>query len=438
APRTRRMLTEFEHLLGRGGCPACAYLAQAESSFFSWFQNENYSSAEVQAQVRAGMGMCPVHSRRVVDEIGAGPITTVVAREALAGAIQHVRGEARVGSCAACDTLAGSSEYVNHLVIDALHGVNGARRYGEHAGMCLPHLVGLAPMAEPAILKLVGERLLTSLGASDGQALASLLAGVDGDARRRVAWRERLPESPPAGFIVDGVREQLAAVTCPVCLSAGLSERRYLRWFGQRSRSGEQSLGMGSDPGELCSAHTHDVTLADRAAAEYAVSRKRAATMGYLERLLDQLALLPPATGRRRRSGTGAMDRVRGALISPHQCPVCRVRDGTESRQLELLIACLGLAPVRRQYEESHGLCVRHAMRVTADGAARLTRRHIDARLSVLAWEVNERQRKYGWAYRHEEAGPEQDAWLRGFVQIDGRVLAGGPAAAIRETEAPD
>src|ERR1039458_5425136 len=111
APRTRRVLTEFEHLLRRGGCPACTYLAQAESSFFSWFRNENYSSAEVQAQLRAGMGMCPVHSRRLVDEFGAGPITTVVAREALAGAVEHIRSEAHLGSCAACDMLAGSSEY---------------------------------------------------------------------------------------------------------------------------------------------------------------------------------------------------------------------------------------------------------------------------------------------------------------------------------------
>jgi hypothetical protein len=430
------VLTEFEHLLRRGGCPACTYLARAESSFFSWFRNENYSSAEVQAQLRAGMGMCPVHSRRLVDEFGAGPITTVVAREALAGALEHIRGEAHLGSCAACDMLAGSSEYFNHLVIDALHGVNGARRYREHAGMCLPHFLGLAPMADTAILTLVGERLLTSLGTSDGPGLDSLLAGADDDARRRLAWRERLPEPRAAGSTVEGLCEQLDTATCPVCLSAGLSERRYLRWFRQRSRDDDPSLD--SDPGELCSAHMHDAALADRGAAQYAVSRKRAATMGGLERLLDQLAPLPPATGRRRRSGTGAMNRVHGALISPHQCPVCRVRDGTERRQLELLIACLGLAPVRRQYEESHGLCVRHAIRVTADGAARLTRRHVDARLSVLAWEVNERQRKYGWAHRHEEAGPEQDAWLRGLVQIDGRVLVGGPAAAIHETEAPE
>jgi hypothetical protein len=96
-----------------------------------------------------------------------------------------------------------------------------------------------------------------------------------------------------------------------------------------------------------------------------------------------------------------------------------------------LLIASLSLAPMRRRYDESHGLCVRHAIRVTAGASAQLTHRHVDARLALLAWEVEETARKHTWAFRHEESGPEQGGWLRGLAQIDGRVLMGGPAPAM-------
>ena len=56
-----RALHESEHLPRNQGCPACISLAAAGRTFFSWFANENHTSADVQAQLRAGMGMSPVH-----------------------------------------------------------------------------------------------------------------------------------------------------------------------------------------------------------------------------------------------------------------------------------------------------------------------------------------------------------------------------------------
>ena len=120
--------------------------------------------------------------------------------------------------------------------------------------------------------------------------------------------------------------------------------------------------------------------------------------------------------------------RIRNTLRPIHECPVCRARIANERSQLELLAAALALPPVRRLYEDSHGLCVRHSIRMTADSAAEMPHRHAAARVAVLAWEVGETARKYTWAARHEHTGPERDAWLRGLVQIDGRVFLGGPA----------
>jgi hypothetical protein len=88
--RAPRLISELERLLREPGCPVCRTLEEGERSFFSWFQIESFSAAEVQARLRAGMGMCPRHSRRLVDDLGEGEghIMNTVMRHALAGARQ--------------------------------------------------------------------------------------------------------------------------------------------------------------------------------------------------------------------------------------------------------------------------------------------------------------------------------------------------------------
>lgn len=84
---------------------------------------------------------------------------------------------------------------------------------------------------------------------------------------------------------------------------------------------------------------------------------------------------------------------------------------------------------MRDAYDHGHGVCVRHALQFSKGPPAERAHRHTDARLSVLAWEVEETARKYAWAYRHEPDGPESDASMRAMGQIDGRVFEGAAAA---------
>jgi Family of unknown function (DUF6062) len=434
--RVGPVLTEFEHLLADGGCPVCAHVMEAERSFFAWFEIEYHTSASVQTQLRAGMGMCAVHARRLVEERGGGPIMTIVMREALYGALQGL-GDGQPGrSCLACDAAANGSNHANQSLAVALHDAGNASLYREHVGECLPHMLQAAATAEPSILRLLAERLLASLADCEGTLLGEILAGADLDARRRAHWRARLPDDEARNSTVAALCQRLTTEACPVCLAGGLTERRYLEWFVDRTR--EQDASLGTDPGEFCSEHLHDLRLADRAAADFAAGRKRAATISDLERVLDQIRELPPPVRRRRRGGADGRDRVRAVTSSPHPCPVCHARVATERRQLELLTAALALAPVRRQYETCHGLCVRHAAGVGTGASAQLVRRHAEARVAVLAWEVQEGARKYAWAFRHEPSGPEQDAWLRGLAQIDGRVFTGGPAPSDLATTTPE
>lgn len=420
------VLSDLERLLRERGCPSCRYVGEAERSFFSWFEIESFSAVEMHARLRAAIGMCPAHSRRLVDQLGEGHIMTTVAREALAGASQAARGELRPGPCPACETVIFASERARHVLVDGLLEPGHARRYEEHEGLCLPHAVQAARTAEVSTLRLLAERLLATLDDEAAITSSEPLAGIDDAAGRRASWRQRLPEQSNAGSTIELLCRRLELEACPVCLSTGLAECRYTRWFTEGTRQDDPSLR--TDPGELCPAHLHDIAVADRSAARQAAERKRAGRMGELHRLLDRLAELPVPARRGRRAGPEDLDRARGEFLSAHHCAACHARQQIERAQLELLVASLSLAPVRERYERGHGLCVHHALRVTAEPSSRWVLRHLDARVGVLSWELRETARKYAWACRHEPSGPEQDAWLRALVQLDGRVFEGGPA----------
>lgn len=426
-PGRRHVVSEFERLLREPGCPACRYLDEAERSYFSWLRIESFSVAAVQAKLRAGMGMCAPHSRRLVEEFGEGHVMTIVAREAIDGARRRVRDEAEPGPCAACGAVGFGSRRARRLVIDGLSDPAALRLYSEHEGLCLPHFIAAVQVLDAPALALLAERLLRSLQEGDDALMLPLLAGTDRDVTRRASWRARLPEVAASESTVEGLCDRLQIDACPVCLSAGLTERGYLDWLLEHTRQRDPSLD--SDPGELCAGHLHDLALAVRSEAAKAIEHKRGARLAQVRRMLANLAELP-APGRRNKRANVELDAAREPFTTTPYCPACNARDGIEQAQLELVTAALALPGVRDLYERSHGLCATHALRVPDGQAARLARRHVDARLGMLAWEVHETARKYAWAFRHEAKGPEQDAWLRALAQIDGRVFEGGPAPA--------
>ncbi len=430
APSTgSHVLSELERLLRQPGCPACAYVEEAERSYFSWLQIESFSVAEVQARLRASMGMCPVHSRRLVEEIGEGHVMTIVMREALAGARQRARDELQPGACPACEAAAFSAQRARQMVVDGLSDPHRARLYSGHGGICLAHFLDAVPALERSTLSLLADRLLRSLAESEDSGLVTLLGGSDHDARRRAHWRGRLPAlSDDGGSTLEQLCDRLGIAACPVCLSTGMAGRRYVRWHIDHTAQNDQSLR--NDPGELCAAHLHDLALVDRALAAHAIEHKRTAMTGKLTRLLARLGDVPDAARRGRAALAEGLDTVRGEIVTKPYCPACNARDGIARSQLDLVVAALGLSTVRDRYERSHGLCLRHAVQISDGQAARLARRHVDGRLGVLAWEVGETARKYAWAYRHERSGDEQQAWLRALAQIDGRVFEGGSAPA--------
>ena len=429
--RPPRLTSELERLLREPGCPVCRTVEEGERSFFSWFQIESFSVAEVQTRLRAGMGMCAGHSRRLVDDLGEGEghILTTVMRHALAGARQTLRSGGQPEPCPACEAIAFGAQRGRSVLLGGLSNPGQARLYSAHDGVCLRHLVHAGEVADRSALRLLAERLAASLEERDGSALVRVIAGVDQDAGRRGAWRERLPEPPGSGSTVARLCRQLEEEACPVCLARGQADRRYVRWFVERASERDPSLE--TDPGQLCAPHLYDITVVDDAGAASAAERQRAARLGQLRRLLQRLADPPPRPARRGRRGASE-DPAPGCheLTAMEHCPACHARDGVERAQLALVNAALALRPVRDRYEQSHGLCVRHALQIPPGRAAEVAHRHTDARVAVLAWEVEETARKYAWAYRHEPSGPETGAWIRAMGQIDGQAFEGAPPAA--------
>ena len=425
-----RLISDLERLLREPGCPVCRSVEEAERSFFSWFRIESFTAAEVQARLRAGMGMCPRHSRRLIDGLGEGEghIMTTVMRHALAGARQALRGGGQPGPCPACEAVALGGQRGRSVLLDGLSDPRHARLYSDRDGICLRHLLHAGEVADRSALRLLAERLAGSLEEQDGSALVSVIAGVDRDAGRRGAWREQLPELP-GGSTVARLCRQLESEACPVCLARGQADRRYVHWFVERASKPDPSLE--TDPGQLCAPHLHDIAVVDEAGAASAADRQRATRLGELQRLLDRLDRSPPPARRGRRRGNEDVAPGCHELTSVEHCPACHARDGVERSQLALVNASLALRPVRDRFEQSHGLCVRHALQIPEGRATDLAHRHADARVSVLAWEVEETARKYAWAYRHEPSGPEGDAWLRAMGQIDGRAFEGAPPATL-------
>jgi hypothetical protein len=442
--RRLAVLSEFERLLRERGCPACKYVEHAERSFFSWFEIESFSTVEVHARLREALGMCPAHSRRLVDDIGEGHVMTTVVRQAVSGARRALIDHGQPGSCPACDAVRSASERACHVLLEGLLDAANASLYREHVGICLPHLVQATPSAEPPALAMLAQRLLTSLQDGDAAGRHELLAGIDDDARRRASWRRRLPDAPPAASTLEHVCGLLELPACPVCLSMGRAQRAYLEWFAQHTLAGDRSLR--NDPGELCAAHLHDIALADQSVAGHAGERKRAARTSALRRLLDQLSVAPAPARRRRRAGDNDPDRARLEFTTAPYCSACHARDSVERSRLELITASLALAPVRERYQHSHGLCVHHATvavrNIRRDGVGdeigEFATQHLDARLGVIGWEVAETSRKSAWGCRHEAAGPERGAWTRALAQVDGRVFEGCPAPIDQHRDTPE
>lgn len=129
--------SELEALLHDQGCPVCSRRGSGAQLLFV-VEIDSLSKVEVQAQ-RVAVGMCAVHTRRLIEQLGEGHIMTTVARQAVAGPQACLDGELSPAPCPACATTGFAAERGIELLVDGLLDRAQVRLYAEHSGVCLPH-----------------------------------------------------------------------------------------------------------------------------------------------------------------------------------------------------------------------------------------------------------------------------------------------------------
>jgi hypothetical protein len=391
-------------------CPLCGYLGEVEDRFFTWFTTDNGVDPTMIARLQDSGGMCVAHTRRVLAQPGAGGRLTTVYRHVLPALRARLAADrSATGACPACHSL-------QRATAAALERAGAPAAIP--ADVCLPHL-RQAGHAAPRAMAALAPATLGRLSRPDLTLAA--LAGVDPDREPRARLRALLPhdgmlaetDADPADT-PSRLHARLQVGTCPLCLTEGQHERRYLAWLTDEAHRNPD--GIGNEPGGLCPRHLHDLATGDPAAGVWALHRERARWAG---RFAD--------------AGRGRPRAVRAGLraaLRDDTCLVCGAVADATAGETALLLAGLAASPaLHTAFAEAGGLCLRHTRATPAAGAvAAMIRQTALARADLIGAELNEAARKTAWLFRYEGRGPETTAWARAAALIDGSVFLGGPA----------
>lgn len=427
---------------------------------------EHHGDSHTLAHLRASVGFCAAHTRRLLQRLEAQWVMPLVYSEvvqaAREGLAPHAPGPT-ARPCPMCESRNRVEAAFVRALVAALRDARVAEAYGASDGLCFPHLLeALRERNDAATVTLVGTFRGRLDPAIDPQQLLDRLAGRDGDraARHRERLRlQRLAAADPAGAasdVLQRLRGRLQADACPVCLASALAETRYLSWLA--TEFGTSASSLAGEGFWLCPGHLHDLVEEHANAGAGVALHQQRFVNADLARLNARLQALPAPTlaarvqsvgallqsdGRHalsrwalvRRAAAGLVARRGRALAAslaplthPRRCGACHAWATAEDRELALLVAAVQDVPTARAYADSHGICLRHAHQLSADDRAGPLVAVLRARLAVLSWELGEVRRKSSWSERWNRGGPEADAWLRAPGYLDGRVFLGGPA----------
>ena len=375
---------------------------RSERSFFSWFEIESFSAAEMQARLRAGMGMCPEHSRTSGrGDRRAGHIMTTWCARRWPARARALRGERSAGPCPACEAVACRGRGA-HASWSAMVCRPGHRAAVLRARRHLPSAPRRRPPRLPSASALKRWRSGSPRAWGKAKTQRSSRCSAAPTGTRRAAPGASGCRNP--GARLDrrrGLCERLGAEACPVCLSTGAG-RAPTTFTGSPSARRATTIA-GDRPGRAVRRLTCTTSRSwtGRSGVRRPSTSGRPGS-GKLRRLLDRLGEPPAPSRRGRRRTVDEPDRARRArslaLLS-------RLQRARRRRTLPARAGRCGTrAAARARPLRAQPRAVRAARACGSPTGRRPSwrRRHVDARLGVLAWEVEETARKYAWAYRHE------------------------------------
>jgi hypothetical protein len=391
--------------LAGDGCPACHLAAESEERWVKYYVVQGNTEPEVFQAIRAALGPCGRHRRRLVAARNGADVyastAVFLAREALKRAgTGHVPAQ-----CPPCEREAWAEEHAVDTLLRTLHRPAVADRLGAAQGFCLPHLLQVLSrrLAPETAIRLAGLGC-SALGRPPGPALLARLCGRDDDAPAR-AELLRAATLPPRGeSIHDWLLAVFAMGECPSCLAERAAVHGALTWVGAGAEQESWEL-------RLCPDHLATLAALDPAAADKASAGLAAEWTSALARYIEALTALRGIGARILRRTP--LEAAREKLLGVRACRACDVRRTAGERMLALIEAALRDRSLSEAYTRSHGLCWRHlagAGPTTRQGVAGET---LQARLALLGWELEEAQRKRSWFARWETAGGEAVSWRR-------------------------
>lgn len=427
APRSRRddavgERPELLRALHERGCPVCGQIAAASGYWLQWFVVETYAAPQMLSRLAASAGLCAWHVRSLLRHAGE-PVLVSTLMESVAGArrILTASGQPQLAECPACADLEKARRRALDGLIRHLGAADVRRSLAAGDGLCVPHTRQALPDSRPPAGRFLAARLGAQLSDDRGQD-PSTVAGSDSDVVhrslfRRVAEADALAaeEADIAEPAETALLRELVVARCPLCHAASRAAWRYLGWLAA------DPADARDEDRRLCPTHLHDLVAIDGATGRTALAATTRYWRAGLTRFLEQAAGGTSRWPTRRR----AYDEAIAAVTAPPRCRACVAAAIADRRLAELLTAALPVRAVARAYADSHGLCVRHALAWRHDPSRSAVWQVLAARLAVIAWELDEWQRKRGWSARHEASGPVLPAWQRACTLLDGEICAG-------------
>jgi hypothetical protein len=393
-------------LLQAAGCPACRYGDESADTYLSWFALEGYGDVDMLRRLRASLGMCARHTRRLFAQPGAAARLTMVYRHVLAGVLAEPGRPP--ATCPACAHDAAAEERVTEILLDDL-AAGDRRSYKEHGGLCLPHLrraaVGRGGGDVRWLIRLVVGRLAAEPD-------LSLLSGwPDRDVAARAALRAR-PAKDAAAHRGPG------QWFCPVCRAAAHAEHAWL------AQAALKLAGQPADlaPACLCAGHLTDLALASNSHHNPVVAWQAGQQADRLTQVID---------GHPRPLGLSASwlsPRARRALADP-DCPACRSGSQATTHALDRLTAALHLGNSAGS-DTTAFPCLKHLAQLReshARAALAATTSLRDYAQDVLTDLADAAPQAAVPQTPVPQPGPP-DAWQRAAALLDGGVTGGWPA----------
>jgi hypothetical protein len=324
---------------------------------------------------------------------------------------------------------------------------DGLNKYGYPGILCFPHFKSLTDSASPKVFT----RLLSSHEAAISSTTKELesirhqeikLAAESELIRHALILtigREQNPGNPflmsriykisenrdPLADFISSLKENTG---CPICLDIYRSLSQWIYWLDKNITSADNFEAV-NDVLPTCNAHAWScIRLGNPAlqfAAAFAAFRAVQEKVNNAARHLKQMRKTRKQKKNEMQNNQGIIKvDPKKTITSPIYCPLCSRMDSAKNRALNLLFALLQERRYRIDFENGHGLCLKHLadaldMQPPNETAGFLIRVE-SAKLALLEWELEETMRKTAWTARPEIKGSEQSAWHRALARFSG------------------